>query len=328
MSSVPLLAARGLVKRFPLPRGSPFAPPARVHALNGVDLTVHEAETLGIVGESGCGKSTLARVLMRMMPPDEGEVTLRGRPAAAMPRRAFGQTMQMVFQDSGGSLNPRATARETVALGLRAAGQARGAARDAAEGWLRAVGLDPARFAERYPHEMSGGQRQRVNIARAIAVRPALLILDEAVSALDKSVEAQILNLLTRLRSELGLAYLLISHDLAVVHYLSDRVAVMYLGRVVESGPTEAVYRAPRHPYTRALLAAMPGQGGATRDLVLQGDPPSPVRPPSGCAFHPRCAVAAEVCRQVVPALAADGTGAAVACHAWVSGSSHGGRLP
>ena len=316
-----LLTVEGLRKHFPLKGG------AVVQAVDGVSFHVMKGETLGVVGESGCGKSTTGRLLMRLIEPDAGAMALDGDPVGhgGISVRDLRRQVQMVFQDSYASLNPRHTAADEISFGLRVRGMKRSAARDRSRDVLRRVGLDPALFADRYPHEMSGGQRQRVNIARGIALDPRLLILDESVSALDKSVQAQVLNLLDDIKRELGLTYIFISHDLNVVHYVSDRVLVMYLGKVVELGPVERIYRAAAHPYTRALFAARLSMNPAQRveHPPLAGDPPSPVRPPSGCRFRTRCAIAEPVCAATEPLLADIQDRHAVACHAARPGSGH-----
>ena len=325
--TAPLLRVTDLAKRFPL-KGTLFGKGGVVHAVDGVSFDVRAGETLGIVGESGCGKSTTARLVMRLIEPDEGRITLDGREighpqgvALVEARRA----MQMVFQDSFASLNPRLTVETSIAFAPRVHGVAEPAARATAHDLLRKVGLDPARFAGRYPFELSGGQRQRINIARALALSPKLVILDEAVSALDKSVEAQVLNLLLDLKSELGLTYIFISHDLNVVQYVSDRVMVMYLGKVVEIGPVDRIYGSTAHPYTRALLSAMPSMDPAHRTEAppLQGDPPNPINPPSGCRFRTRCPFAEDVCAAREPLLGALEAGHHVACHMAHAGSGH-----
>ena len=307
------------------------APPT-VKAVDGVSFALHKGETLGVVGESGCGKSTLARLLMRIVAPDSGTVILDGE-AVGTPDgigiRELRRAAQMVFQDSYASLNPRLTIEATLMFGQRANGAARGPARARSRALLAEVGLEPDRFAHRYPYALSGGQRQRVNIARALALSPRLIILDEAVSALDKSVEAQVLNLLVDLRAALGLTLLFISHDLGVVRYISDRVMVMYLGRIVEIGPVGQVYARPRHPYTAALMAAAPSHdpGRRTREPPLSGDPPDPIDLPGGCRFRTRCVFAAPVCAASEPVLAATPELAdhAVACHREHAGSGHAG---
>ena len=321
-AGTPLLQAKSLTKHFPLGGG------AVVRAVDGVDFAVMKGETLGVVGESGCGKSTTARVVMQLIAQDKGELLFDGEAVGSMALslKAYRRQAQMVFQDSYASLNPRLTIEDSIAFGPTVHGVSKSAAIAKARELLLKVGLDPQRFAARYPHELSGGQRQRVNIARALALGPRLVILDEAVSALDKSVEAQVLNLLMDLREEFGLTYVFISHDLNVVRFISDRVMVMYLGEVVEIGPVDALYGDPRHPYTRALLSAMPSMDPDNRTLEapLAGDPPNPINPPDGCRFRPRCPAAQTVCSKVKPVLAASAGGARqVACHMEVPGSGH-----
>ncbi|WP_432240270.1 ABC transporter ATP-binding protein [Herbaspirillum robiniae] len=326
----PLLGVRKLLKHFPLKnKGLPFsgAAAAAVRAVDGVSFDIMKGETLGVVGESGCGKSTTARVLMQLIGQDSGELVFDGRTVGsrAMPLRQFRRQAQMVFQDSYSSLNPRMTIEDSIAFAPIVHGLP---ARDAitrARDLLARVGLQPERFAGRYPHELSGGQRQRVNIARALALEPRLVILDEAVSALDKSVEAQVLNLLLDLKREFGLTYLFISHDLNVVRFISDRVLVMYLGQVVEVGPADQVFDAPRHPYTRALLRSMPSMDPTrrTEEAPLAGDPPNPINPPPGCRFHTRCQFAQEVCKLRAPAFVEGGDGHGVACLRYEPGSGY-----
>jgi len=320
MSAQPLLLVKGLVKHFPLKGAG-----GTVRAVDGVDFTVIPGETLGVVGESGCGKSTTARLLMHLIAPTSGEVIFDGRGVGSrdLPLKEFYRQAQMVFQDSYASLNPRLTIEASIAFGPQVHGMAHREAITRARDLLARVGLEPRRFAERYPHELSGGQRQRVNIARALALQPKLLILDEAVSALDKSVEAQVLNLLVDLKRDFGLTYVFISHDLNVVRFMSDRVLVMYLGEVVEIGTVESLYAEPRHPYTRALLASMPTMDPdrRTEKAPLSGDPPNPINPPPGCRFHTRCAHAEEVCKVRAPRLA--GGAHAAACLMYEAGSGH-----
>ena len=314
----PLLTIRGLTKHFALQGGLFGAGAATVRAVDAIDFSVRKGETLGVVGESGCGKSTTARLLMQLIAPTAGELVFDGRSVGSrdLPLKDFRRQVQMVFQDSYASLNPRLTIEDAIAFGPMVHGVGRREALVRAHDLLDRVGLAPARFAGRYPHELSGGQRQRINIARALALQPRLVILDEAVSALDKSVEAQVLNLLLDLKAEFGLTYVFISHDLQVVRHISDRVMVMYLGQVAELGPTEALFNAPRHPYTRALLASMPSLDPDHRSTAppLAGDPPNPINPPAGCRFHPRCPVAAPLCAHRVPQPVAAGAAHGVAC--------------
>jgi peptide/nickel transport system ATP-binding protein len=323
----PLLTVRGLVKHFPLKGKRIDGSPAVVRAVDGVDFTVRKGETLGVVGESGCGKSTTARLLMHLIEPGAGEIVFDGRVVGSrdLPLKEFRRQVQMVFQDSYSSLNPRLTIEDSIAFGPQVHGVPHREAIERARDLLSRVGLEPRRFAERYPHELSGGQRQRVNIARALALQPRLIILDEAVSALDKSVEAQVLNLLLDLKEAFGLTYVFISHDLHVVRYISDRVMVMYLGQVAELGPTDDLFREPRHPYTQALLASMPAMDpdNRTQEAPLAGDPPNPINPPSGCRFHTRCAMAESICAQRVPRLSDTAQLHAVSCLMHEPGSGH-----
>jgi peptide/nickel transport system ATP-binding protein len=323
----PMMIVEGLTKHFPVYGGALNRRVATVHAVDGVSFTVKKGETLGIVGESGCGKSTTARLLMRLVKPDAGRMIFDGDEVEAPDGITVGalrRQMQMVFQDSYSSLNPRMTMIDSIAYAPRMHGLSKKDAEARAESLLARVGLNPRQFGRRYPHELSGGQRQRVNIARALALEPRLVILDEAVSALDKSVEAQVLNLLADLKEQFNLTYLFISHDLNVVEYISDRVLVMYLGHVVETGPVEEIYRNARHPYTRALLASKPTLDPDRRTTVLPltGDPPNPINPPSGCRFRTRCAFAQAICAESLPGLAAphgdivdDSAPHLVACH-------------
>ncbi|MFC0240729.1 ABC transporter ATP-binding protein [Rhodopseudomonas telluris] len=322
----PLLHVKGLTKHFPV-RGGLFGAAKTVRAVDDVTFAIAKGETVGIVGESGCGKSTTARLLMHLMPRNAGDIIYDGRAVGReLSLRELRRGMQMVFQDSYASLNPRLTIEESIAFGPKVHGMADSTARALARELLGKVGLRPETFANRYPHEVSGGQRQRVNIARALALSPRLVILDEAVSALDKSVEAQVLNLLVDLKREFGLTYLFISHDLNVVRYISDRVLVMYLGEVVELGPVDQVWDQPAHPYTRALLAAMPSSDPDKRTEVppISGDPPNPIDPPAGCRFHTRCPFAEPLCGATSPKLTAlDASGHQAACFMAIPGSGH-----
>jgi peptide/nickel transport system ATP-binding protein len=306
------------------------APKALVQAVDGVSFSIARGETLGIVGESGCGKSTTARLLMHLIEPDADEIRFDGKTVGSrgFSARELRRQMQMVFQDSYASLNPRLAVQDTIAFGPREHGMSDAKARAKARDLLALMNLDPDQFGRRYPHELSGGQRQRINFARALALDPRLVILDEAVSALDKSIEAQVLNLLMDLKKRLQLTYLFISHDLSVVQYVSDRVLVMYLGKVVELGPVEDVYRRPLHPYTQALLKSRPSMDPDRRleRSPLAGDPPNPINPPSGCRFRTRCVYAESVCERKEPGLTAQGggdSGHAAACHMIISGSGH-----
>jgi peptide/nickel transport system ATP-binding protein len=324
-----LLIVEGLRKYFPVRGGILNRTIAKVQAVDDISFIVKKGEVLGIVGESGCGKSTTARLLMRLIRPDYGSVTFDGElvdDGDSPGLREMRRRMQMVFQDSYSSLNPRLPIEDTIAFGPKVHGTLTSVARARVRDILAKVGLDPSQFIRRYPHELSGGQRQRVNIARALALEPQLLILDEAVSALDKSVEAQVLNLLVDLKKELSLTYIFISHDLNVVQYISDRVLVMYLGKVVEIGSVEDIYENTLHPYTQALLSAMPSMDPdhRTESPPLPGDPPNPINPPSGCRFHTRCPHSASICITREPELTGGITQThSVACHLVVPGSGH-----
>lgn len=314
-----ILSAEHLVRHFGGGR-SLFKAEPLVRAVDGVSLSIRRGETFAIVGESGCGKSTLARLLLRLIEPTSGQVVFDGEDVtAAGPEqlRRMRRDMQIVFQDPFSSLNPRMTVGELVGEPLATHGLTSGAALKAeVDKTLSLVGLLPE-HAGRYPHEFSGGQRQRIGIARALASRPKLVLGDEPVSALDVSIRAQIINLLEDLKSELGLTLILVSHDLAVVRHVADRVAVMYLGEIVELAETESLFSNPRHPYTRALMAAIPAADPAARreKPLLEGDPPSPTNPPSGCRFHTRCAHAIDLCRTTSPKLFDLSAGHAAACH-------------
>jgi peptide/nickel transport system ATP-binding protein len=290
-----------------------------VHAVDRVDLAVMPGEVVGLVGESGCGKSTLGRIVADLHAPSDGRVYYHGVERARLDgpaRRRAKLAVQMIFQDPYASLNPRLPVRDIVGEAPRVHRLvAAGEVDDMVDDLLRKVGLDPA-YKRRYPHQFSGGQRQRIGVARALAVRPELVVCDEPVAALDVSIRAQILNLLARLRDELGVAYLFISHDLGVVQHMADRILIMYLGRIVESAPTEALFAAPAHPYTRALLAEVPRlEQRHRRFRPVAGEIPSPLEPPSGCHFHPRCPFAMPRCRSEAPALRAVATGRLAACH-------------
>jgi len=292
-----------------------------VRAVNGVSLDLAVGETLGLVGESGCGKSTLGKAIMRLAPVAGGAIEVDGTDITHLDRRALGDVrrkVQMIFQDPYGSLNPRSTVGRSVAQPLVLAGWTEEATRERIDTLLRWVGL-PGDARHRYPHEFSGGQRQRIGIARALALNPKLIICDEPVSALDVSVRAQVINLLEDLKAQFGVSYLFISHDLSVVEHIADRVAVMYLGVIVEAGGRDQIWRNPQHPYTKALLAAAPianpRAARARQRTVLPGELPSPLNPPAGCPFHSRCPIAQDRCRIEKPPLRSVGGGATAACH-------------
>jgi oligopeptide/dipeptide ABC transporter ATP-binding protein len=326
---------------FPVRGGLLGRPVGYVHAVDGVNLEVKKGETLGLVGESGCGKTTLGRALLRLLPIRSGTIALNGRDISKLsPRqmRPLRRQMQMIFQDPFGSLDPRMTVDRIISEPLEnypdalsdtgnyetnghngsSSGTGRGRRREVVQDLLRTVGLSPEHI-NRYPHEFSGGQRQRIGIARALALRPNLVIADEPVSALDVSIQAQILNLMEELQQKFNLTYLFIAHNLSVVRHISDRVAVMYLGRIVELADSDDLYGEPLHPYTQALMSAIPAPNPKLekqkKRIILQGDVPSPVNPPSGCPFHPRCFKARDICSEVTPAFELKAPGHWAACH-------------
>lgn len=322
----PLLTVKSLVKHFPVGKNLLGRTSTVVRAVDDVDFELLKGETLGIVGESGCGKSTTARLLMHLINPDKGEIIFDGEVVGRdLSLQDYRRQVQMVFQDSYASLNPRLTIEDSIAFAPRVHGISRREAIGRAHHLLARVGLEPHRFAGRYPHELSGGQRQRINIARALALEPRLVILDEAVSALDKSVEAQVLNLLLDLKEAFGLTYIFISHDLNVVRFISDRVMVMYLGKVAEIGSAETIFQTPAHPYSAALLASMPAMDPDARTLEapLYGDPPNPINPPPGCRFHTRCSAVADICKEKVPELTEVAGGQRATCLMRQPGSGH-----
>ena len=320
--SAPLVEVRDLIMSFPVKGGILQRTIATVQAVDGVSLEINRGETLGLVGESGCGKSTLGRVLVRLLDPTAGRILFDGQDISALAGDALKQMrsqMQFIFQDPYASLDPRAPVGNSIAEGLVVHGVTEADERHERVGdMLRLVGLQPA-HAERYPHEFSGGQRQRIGIARALVLRPKFIVCDEPVSALDVSVQAQVLNLLKEIQQDLDLTLLFISHNLAVVEHISHRVAVMYLGRIVEITDRDTLYRDPRHPYTQALLSAVPQPtpGGKSERVTLEGDVPSPIDPPPGCHFHPRCPIAEALCATTDIALSdvAGNPDHRVACH-------------
>ena len=315
-----LLEIKNLKKYFPVRKGLFQRVVGHVRAVDDVSLAIKPGETLGLVGESGCGKTTVGRTLLRLYEPTSGEIQFDGRDVATLHGRQLRELrrdMQIVFQDPFSSLNPRMTVRSIIEEGLLVHRIGSASERlDRVHDILRKVGLDTS-YVNRYPHEFSGGQRQRISIARALVLNPKFVVLDEPISALDVSIQAQIINLLTDLKDELKLTYLFISHDLSVVEYISNRVAVMYLGEVVEMASSEQLYKNPLHPYTKALLSSVPSMDPNARNkrAVLTGDVPSPINPPGGCRFHPRCPIAREVCSRVAPK-PVDIEGHVVRCHA------------
>jgi peptide/nickel transport system ATP-binding protein/oligopeptide transport system ATP-binding protein len=335
----PLLEVRDLVKHFPLTRGIVFQRGyGAVHAVDGVSLKVRAGETLGIVGETGCGKSTTARLMLRLLDPTSGSVRFEGEDitaASGSRLKALRREMQMVFQDPYSSLNPRKTVGSIIAepFALHGLEKGEGARRTAVQELMEQVGLNPEHY-NRFPHEFSGGQRQRIGVARAIALRPKLIVADEPVSALDVSIQAQILNLLRDLQGELGITLVLIAHDLSVIRHMCDRVAVMYLGKVVEQAAAETLYSSPRHPYTGALLAAVPvpdprlARRGDRARALLSGDVPSPTNPPPACRFHTRCPKAQEPCWTEEPLLEPKEGGGEAACHFPLTDAEVAERVP
>ncbi len=315
-----LITVKDLKVHFPIRKGFFSRTVGRVYAVDGVSLTLSRGETLGVVGESGCGKTTLGMALLRLLEPTGGAVCFQGKQITEMTpdeRRAFRREMQIIFQDPDSSLNPRMTVHQTLGGPLKVHRTGTSAERkDRVEYLLTKVGLTPHQ-ADRYPHEFSGGQKQRIGIARALALNPKVIIADEPVSALDVSIQAQIINLLTDLQQEFGLSYILIAHDLAVIEHICDRIAVMYLGKIVETAGYRDIYHSPGHPYTRALLSAIPRPDPRIkRDrIILKGDVPSPMNPPPGCRFHTRCPERFGPCDQIIPEIQEVEAGHFVACH-------------
>ncbi|MGQ0553689.1 MAG: ABC transporter ATP-binding protein [Planctomycetota bacterium] len=321
MSAASLLSVRGLKKHFPVRKGLLARVVGQVKAVDDVSFDLAAGETLGLVGESGCGKTTAGRSLLRLIEPTGGSVSFDGQDVLAAGGEALRKMrrhMQIIFQDPYASLNPRMSVADIVGEGLRVHGLARNRSelQDRVRELLRTVRLDPA-YVNRYPHEFSGGQRQRIGIARALSLRPKFIVCDEAVSALDVSIQAQVINLLMDLRDEFGLSYLFVAHDLSVVRHISHRVAVMYLGKIVEIAPTQELFERPLHPYTASLLSAVPVADPTRRRsrILLGGDVPSPLNPPPGCPFHPRCPAVRDVCRTERPPERQVGQGHSYVCH-------------
>ncbi|MEZ4705455.1 MAG: ATP-binding cassette domain-containing protein [Bdellovibrionota bacterium] len=333
MSHETLLQIKDLKVHFPLPKKM-LEKRSVVKAVDGITLDIKAGETLGLVGESGCGKSTLGRAMLQLIRPTAGQVLFEGQDLTGLWKQRFGvfgvwspseimrkmrQDMQMIFQDPYSSLNPRMTVEDIVGEPLKNFGILSGRPlREKVQNLLEIVGMDP-RYIRRYPHEFSGGQCQRIGIARALALNPKIIVADEPISALDVSIQAQILNLLERLQDEFNLTYIFIAHDLAAVRHISDRIAVMYLGKIVEISDQETIIKNPKHPYTKALISAIPipdpDVEKSRKHIVLQGDVPSPINPPSGCAFHTRCPIAESRCSQEIPVLRDLGPGHKVSCH-------------
>ncbi|MFI6057282.1 ABC transporter ATP-binding protein [Streptomyces sp. NPDC051286] len=322
-SPEPLLKVTGLVKHFPIKKGLLQRQTGAVKAVDGIDFEVRPGETLGVVGESGCGKSTMGRLITRLLEPTGGTIEFEGKDITHLGvsgMRPMRRDVQMIFQDPYGSLNPRHTVGSIVSAPFKLQGvEPEGGVKQEVQRLLGLVGLNPEHY-NRYPHEFSGGQRQRIGIARALALKPKLVVADEPVSALDVSVQAQVVNLMDDLQKELGLTYVIIAHDLSVIRHVSDRIAVMYLGKIVELADRDSLYQSPMHPYTKALLSAVPvpdprRRGAKSERILLNGDVPSPISPPSGCRFHTRCWKATEVCKTQEPPLLTLKSGHQVACH-------------
>jgi peptide/nickel transport system ATP-binding protein len=318
-----LLKVTGLQKHFPIRKGLLQRQTGAVRAVDGIDFEVRKGETLGVVGESGCGKSTMGRLITRLLEPTGGSVEFEGRDITHLKTgelRPMRRDVQMIFQDPYSSLNPRHTIGTIVGAPFRLQGvEPEGGVKKEVQRLLSVVGLNPEHY-NRYPHEFSGGQRQRIGIARALALNPKLVVADEPVSALDVSIQAQVVNLLDDLQEELGLTYVIIAHDLSVVRHVSDRIAVMYLGKIVELADRDKLYKSPMHPYSKALLSAVPipdpkRRGVKSERILLKGDVPSPIAPPSGCRFHTRCWKATEICKTTEPPLVELRAGQRVACH-------------